>query len=263
MKQYTLLLLLFTFAFYVTAQKELTTFDTIQNHLMQGYKLRFWINYEICYFDGSPPPGVNAWGGGELDTWTINNAEKHIQSNQGKLIFNYQSESGGYVWDLVSLNIYANTSVVLNAGDFSAPDPNQQIQYTEQVICTLSKGVKVFIQRPPKSTKPLNGYEDMMQVIGNGGLVRTVFPVSKNLVIGLPVSTFEAFHEADIGPNRTGFSTSYYTYDDKRYVDKSIIACHVYQAGYALIQYTVLDGTSLKSKMNNNYNITNGLLFEM
>lgn len=51
--------------------------------------------------------------------------------------------------------------------------------------------------------------------------------------------------------------------NDKRYVDKSIIACHVYQAGYALIQYTVLDGTSLKSKMNNNYNITNGLLFEM
>merc|ERR1711907_274801 len=135
--------------------------------------------------------GVNAWGGGSLNTFTIRG--NHIQSNQGKLIFNYQSTKGGYVYDLVSVNIFDNASVVLNAGDFSAPDPNKFTMYTEQVICKLNEGVKIFVETAPQKT--LSGYADLMQQLANGGSVRSVFDVS-DTVVGLPIDTFEAFHEA-------------------------------------------------------------------
>ena len=141
----------------------------------------------------------------------------------------------------------------MNAGDFSAPNPNKHTEYTEQVICKLNDGVKIFVQSAPQ--KPLIGYTDMMQTIGEGGSVRTVFKVSKDLVIGLPISTFEAFHEADIGPNRTGFSSSYLI-NNNGYVDQTIIAAHIYEAGYTELEVSLLDGTTLKEKTKHTYNIT-------
>ena len=249
-------LALCTLASSTVAAQQLKTFDAIAGALQNGYKLKFWINYYVCDFDGDKPPGVNAWGGGSLDTFTIQG--KHIQSNQGKLIYNYQSASGGYVYDLVSVNIFDNSSVVLNAGDFSAPDPNKVTMYTEQVICNLNEGVKIFVESAPEIQ--LKGYQDMMALIGNGGSVRTVFNVS-DMVVGLPIVTFEAFHEADIGPNRTGFSSSYFQHDNG-HVDQTIIACHVYEAGYSLLETTVLDGTTLKPKKKKSYNTT-AMLFGM
>jgi hypothetical protein len=258
----SLLLVLHCVAGAGQQQQQLKTFEDIQTHLNDGFKLRFFINYWVCDFDGDKPPGVNAWGGGTLDTFTIENGN-HIQSNQGKLIYNYQSATGGYVYDLVSVNIYTNTSVVLNAGDFSAPNPNKHTTYTEQVICKLNDGVKIFVETPPQ--RALNGYRDMMETIGGGGLVRTVFKVSKDLTVGLPISTFEAFHEADIGPNRTGFSSSYFVHSDG-YVDQTVIAAHIYEAGYTLLEFALLDGTTLKPKTEKNYNLTSpaeALLFGM
>ena len=108
-----LVLLCSTSASGAVPGQQLSTYDDIESHLLSGFKVRFWINYFVCSFDGDPPPGVNAWGGGEVDTFTIDSG-RHIQSNQGKLIFNYQSEKGGYVYDLVSLNLYNNASVVLS-----------------------------------------------------------------------------------------------------------------------------------------------------
>ena len=88
-----LVLLCTSSAFGTVNGQQLSTFGDIENHLLSGFKLRFWINYYVCSFDGDSPPGVNAWGGGELDTFTIEGGH-HIQSNQGKLIFNYQSDKG-------------------------------------------------------------------------------------------------------------------------------------------------------------------------
>merc|ERR1711937_988034 len=114
------------------------------------------------------------------------------------------------------------------------------------------------IETAPQKT--LSGYTDLMQPLANGGSVRSVFDVS-DAVVGLPIDTFEAFREADIGPNRTGFSSSYFEYVDGR-VDQTIIACHVYEAGYSLLEMTRLDGTTLKEKKKSDYN-TSALLFGM
>ena len=125
------------------------------------------------------------------------------------------------------------------------------------------EGVKFFVQGSPQ--KQLVGYGQVMESVAEGALVRSVFKVDKNLVVGVPVSTFEAFHEADTGPNRTGFSSSFLTNNDG-YVDQNIFACHIYQDGYSLVSISILDGSSLKEKKVRNFNLTAAsqqLLFQM
>ena len=102
----------------------------------------------------------------------------------------------------------------------------------------------------------------MMEAIAEGALIRSVFKLSETLTVGVAISTFEAFHEADTGPNRTGFSSSYLT-NDNGHIDQELIACHVYQDGYSLVSISNLDGTTLKEKSVRNFNLTKIGLFQM
>ena len=76
---------------------------------------------------------MNATGGSEVTAYSID-GDGVITFSATKLIFNYQSSSGGYVYDHVTTVVLPNGTVSLTATDLIAPDPNSGDPfYTESV----------------------------------------------------------------------------------------------------------------------------------
>ena len=112
-----------------------TSYFDLLYTLQSGLHTNYVAEYLKCKLDGGA--SVNATGGSEVTAYSID-GDGVITFSATKLIFNYQSASGGYVYDHVTTVVLPNGTVSLTATDLIAPDPNSGDPfYTEVFTCQM------------------------------------------------------------------------------------------------------------------------------
>lgn len=130
-----------------------------------------------------------------------------------QLIANYQSPSGGYVFDVVTTTVFPNGTVLIVATDIPAPDPNSAPAfYSEQFSCQIGRGAKFYA--PKEMPQPAVAWPAVLKSMRSGASFRLVWrdafcKSSHGVVSGSPASSAahgmrvtptEAFFDKDFGP---------------------------------------------------------------
>ena len=130
--------------------EDISSFEDLTSALENGLNVHFYQNYGECIFEDGSISAPNASSGGEITSFTINRDDESIKYTAYKLIFNYQSKEGGYVYDYGETVIHKNGTVFITATDLIAPDPNSgEPFYTEIFTCKFGSSINFFhlIQR--------------------------------------------------------------------------------------------------------------------
>jgi hypothetical protein len=207
----------------------------LRRWLASGVPIRGVLNYAACQLDGGP--SRNATGGFELSAWSVER-DGSVVIDTDKLIYDYQSKTGGYVFDFVRTTVFPNGTVTSLATDLPAPDPNTApAKYSEIFTCSLNDGSVTFVPSAgAASVAALDTYAELLRSVTLGATVRAVVDsTSCTTVSGAPASfastgfvldIYEAFDEpASFGPPELAWGADELTYGlSGRWVRRQISA---------------------------------------
>jgi len=225
-KVLTMLLFCFlqTYVMLSAAETKLDNYESLTKAIESGLSVRFIQNYGECDFDFGSGPAPNASSGGSISNFYVNKEDKSIHYTSYKLIYNYQSPTGGYVYDFGETVIHPNGTVFIKATDLVAPDPNsREAFYSETFTCQLGSSIHYFAS-DEKMSKPVVVYQDMFDTVQTGAELRVTWtpemckPLSppkqsmqeienEYAAQGIFIDTFEAFDDPDFGPPKLSWST--------------------------------------------------------
>lgn len=180
----------------------LSSVAALLNALSAGHAVRYAALYENCSLDGGP--GVRAAGGAAITHFEITPGGE-LQFQAHELIADYQSSTGDFVFDVVSTRVLPNGTVLIQASDVPAPDPNAAPPiYVETFTCQLDVGIKFFAaeHRP----RVLPNYDALIHASTHGRTIRAVYRNDKchhqggaRTIKGVELGTFESFDAARFG----------------------------------------------------------------
>ena len=183
---------------------EIRDYKSLKKAVGAGLKLNFVSSYGECMIDGKPGP--KATGGSTVPEIRLN-GDGSVSFSATKLIFNYQSKTGGYVYDYVVSKIHSNGTAFITASDLVAPDPNSaEPFYTETFECQLGKSI-IFYANELDETQTYTNYNDVMTAAHGGNLLRVVLEGSS--VGSLSIDTYEDFNDPEnFGPPEFSWGTT-------------------------------------------------------